>query len=240
MDKEYFLFFCSAYKIIYAIHEFRDRSDPNKSTEYSTETDEETKLLVSNIQKKPNFNKLFNEMFEKHRICDEATDTGYGDWLKSNDDIDSRTTTMSNMSATFEQKKEEVKAIVVRKDVEDMSAGNHYDLTGDRPESYSAGLFSALQFEDLKKAHVESVIPVTRKDFDERQKFANVTDMRQHRNTQDTNPLSLSQANEYLDRRKGMESRTDVRRAFKLAKQDEAFRKANDACMSGFKRLTNA
>jgi hypothetical protein len=240
MDKKYFLFFSSAYKIIYSIHEFRNRSDENRSTEYSVENDEEKEKMIANVKSKSDFNRIFNELFEKHQIRDDATESGYGDWLKSDDDIDTRTTTMSQMNETFEQKKKEVKALTLRKDVQDTTTENHCDLTGDRPESYSAALFSTLQFEDLKKAHVETVIPVTQQDFDERQKFSNVQDMRQYRNTQDTKPLSLTQANEYLDQRKGMENKTDTQRAFKLAKQDEASRKANDAWMSGFKLLTNS
>ena len=240
MDKKYFLFFCSAYKIIYSIHEFRNRSDENRSTEYSIENDEEKEKMIASVKDKSDFNRIFNELFEKHQIRDEATESGYGDWLKSDDDIDTRTTTMSQMNETFEQKKKEVKALTLRKDVQDTTTEDHCDLTGDRPEYYSAALFSTLQFEDLKKAHVETVIPVTQQDFDERHKFTNVQDMRQHRNTQDTKPLSMIQANEYLDQRKGMENKTDTQRAFKLAKQDEAARKANDAWMSGFKLLTIA
>ena len=240
MDKKYFLFFSSAYKIIYAIHEFRDRSDKNRPTEYSIEKDEEKEKMIESIKDKSNFNRIFNELFEKHQIKDEATETGYGDWLKSDDGMDMRTTTMSQMNETFEQKKEEVKALTVRKDVQDTTTHNHYDLAGNTPESYSAALFSTLQFEDLKKAHVESVIPVTQKDFDERPKFSNVQDMRRQRDTQDTKPLSQQQATDYLNQRKGMENKTDTQRAFQLAKQDEAARKANDAWMSGFKLLTNA
>ena len=240
MDKKYFLFFSSAYKIIYAIHEFRDRSDKNRPTEYSIEKDEEKEKMIESIKDKSNFNRIFNELFEKHQIKDEATETGYGDWLKSDDGIDTRTTTMSQMNETFEQKKEEVKALTVRKDVQDTTTHNHYDLAGNTPESYSAALFSTLQFEDVKKAHVESVIPVTQKDFDERPKFSNVQDMKRQRDTQDTKPLSQQQATDYLNQRKGMENKTDTQRAFQLAKQDEAARKANDAWMSGFKLLTNA
>ena len=240
MDKKYFLFFSSAYKIIYAIHEFRDRSDKNRPTEYSIEKKKKKEKMIESIKDKSNFNRIFNELFEKHQIKDEATETGYGDWLKSDDGMDMRTTTMSQMNETFEQKKEEVKALTVRKDVQDTTTHNHYDLAGNTPESYSAALFSTLQFEDVKKAHVESVIPVTQKDFDERPKFSNVQDMRRHRDTQDTKPLSQQQATDYLNQRKGMENKTDTQRAFQLAKQDEAARKANDAWMSGFKLLTNA
>ena len=33
LPKEYFLFFCKAYKIIFSIHEFRNKGDKNRPTE---------------------------------------------------------------------------------------------------------------------------------------------------------------------------------------------------------------
>ena len=85
LDKKYFLFFSSAYKIIFSIYEFRHKSSKKQSTEYTVEKDEEKELLLKSLQKKPNFNKIFNELFEKHRIKDDENETGYGDWFKSNE-----------------------------------------------------------------------------------------------------------------------------------------------------------
>ena len=83
LDKTYFLFFSAAYKIIFSIHEFRHKSSKAQSTEYTVEKDEEKELLLKGLQKKPNFNKIFNELFEKHRIKDDENETGYGNWIKS-------------------------------------------------------------------------------------------------------------------------------------------------------------
>jgi hypothetical protein len=40
LDKKYFLFFTSAYKVIYSIHQFRTRSNTQKTTEYFIEKEE--------------------------------------------------------------------------------------------------------------------------------------------------------------------------------------------------------
>ncbi len=40
-----------------------------------------------------------------------------------------------------------------------------YDLTGDKPSYYESDLFSSLQYDDLKKAHTETVVPVTEQDY---------------------------------------------------------------------------
>ena len=239
LDKKYFLFFTSAYKIVFSIHEFRHKSSAHQSTEYTVEKDEEKELLLKKLKNKPNFNKLFNELFEKHKITDEETANGYGDWMKSDENMDSRTTTMSQMNATFEQKKREVKELVPFQEIEEAGGTvSHFDLTRDKPTYYSSAVFSNLQYEDLKKAHVESVIPVTQEDYLSRPKFKSVLEMQEHPDYKDTAPLSLSQANDYLKQRESFQAKNDVQRAYKLAKQDEVARKANQGWMSGFKQLT--
>ena len=239
LDKKYFLFFTSAYKIIFSIHEFRHKSAQKQSTEYVVEKDEEKELLLKSLQKKPNFNKLFNELFEKHKIADDENENGYGEWMKSDDNMDTRTTTMSQMNATFEQKKREVKELVAFQEIEEAGLSSaHFDLTRDKPTYYTSSLFSSLQYEDLKKAHIESVIPVTQEDYNARPKFKSVLEMQAHPDYNDTKPLSLSQAKDYLSQRQSHQNRNDVQRAYKLAKQDEVARKANQGWMSGFKQLT--
>ena len=243
LPKEYFLFFSSAFKVIYSIHEFRNRSDKERSTVYTIEKDDEKEALLKEIATKPNFNKIFNELFEKHRIKDEASQSGYGQWLKSDEDIDTRTTTKAGMNAAFDAKKSEVRALVVHRDVEEANAaadGSSYDIVGATPDNYGSSLFSSLQYEDLKKAHVESVVPVTQQDLDSRPSFKNEQELRAHRESESTQPLSLQQSKKYLAERQGTQDRNDVRRAFELAKQDEAARKANQEWMSNFKRLTNS
>ena len=238
LDKKYFLFFSSAYKIIFSIYEFRHKSSKKQSTEYTVEKDEEKELLLKSLQKKPNFNKIFNELFEKHRIKDDENETGYGDWFKSDENMDDRTTTLNQMNATFEQKKREVKELIPYKDVEEMGqSSNQFDLTRDKPEYYTSALFSSLQYEDLKKAHVESVIPVTHEDYLARPKFKNVLELQADPTYNDTKPLSLSQAKDYLQNRHTYQAQNDVQRAYKLAKQDEVVRKANEGWMSGFKQI---
>ena len=239
LDKTYFLFFSAAYKIIFSVYEFRHKSSKQQSTEYTVEKDEAKELLLKDLQKKPNFNKIFNELFEKHRIKDDENETGYGSWIKSDENMDTRTTTFQQMNATFEEKKREVKELIPYKEIEEMgSSSGQFDLTRDKPEYYTSALFSSLQYEDLKKAHVESVIPVTHEDYLARPKFKSVLEMQADPTYNDTKPLSLNQAKDYLQQRKSYQAQNDVHRAYKLAKQDEVVRKANEGWMSGFKQIT--
>jgi hypothetical protein len=242
MDKKYFLFFTSAYKVIYSIYQFRTRSNSQQSTEYviDEEKDEDKEALLRDISKKKNFNQLFNKLFEQNRIHDEASETGYGDWLKSDDDLDTRKTTRSEMNETFEKKKSEVRSLIVHKDIEEMtSSSSASDIISDRPESYGSSMFSSLQYEDLRKAHVECVVPVTMRDYEERKKFKNVDEFVRYRDDSvHMAPLSTNQSAEYLKQKQAMIDKTDVNRAFKLAKQAEEVRKANQSWMSGVQLLT--
>ena len=60
LDKQYFLFFSEAYKIIYSVFQFRHKSTSTHNTEYIVEPDEQKEALLNQMKSKPNFNKLFN------------------------------------------------------------------------------------------------------------------------------------------------------------------------------------
>ena len=237
LPKEYFLFFSSAYKVLYSIHNFRTTGDRPKTTEYVVEEDKAKQLLLGDLSKKDNFNKVFNELFEKHHLESEGTKDGYGDWLQSNEDFDTRMATKANMGEMFEKKKKETRSLVVHRGIRELGGEGHQDLLDERPEDYSASIFSSLPYEDLRKAHQESVIPVTQEDYDLRPRFGSVNELQHSRDTDDTKPKSLQQSREYLDRRKDMEDRLDTQRAYKLAKQDETVKKLNNSWMSRFKQL---
>jgi hypothetical protein len=239
LEKEYFLFFTAAFKIIVSIYEFRTRSNKQTSTEYlGFEEDPEKKVLMKNLSKKKNFNKIFNELFEKHKVTDNYSDNGYGEWLKSNEDIDNRQTSWNEMNSTFEKKKEEVKALIVKTDIEEYNLSNNYQIGGDKPEYYSSDLFSSLQYEDLQRAHKESVIPVTNKDWHEVKQYKNVNELEKSRNEK-INPLSFEQATDYLNSKNNLVLENDTRRAFNLAKECEEAKKANSNFIGRFKQLTN-
>tara|TARA_B100001175_G_C19409864_1_gene590574 strand:+ start:101 stop:940 length:840 start_codon:yes stop_codon:yes gene_type:complete len=231
LSKEYFLFFSKAYKIIYSIHEFRMKG--KGPTEYMV--DEENNEVIKNISKGEKFNKIFNELFEKYNVKDDETEKGYGDWLKSNDDIDTTTTTKENMATTFNKLKETASNMILNKSYEENSNNNYNNLTGNAPDTYSSDIFSSLQYEDLQKAHVENVIPVTDKNI---KTFKNVEELRLHRESQSVNPHTLEESRTILEEQKKIEIKNDTERAYKLAKQDEMYKEINNKFMSNLYKLT--
>ena len=90
---------------------------------------------------------------------------------------------------------------------------------------------------NLTKEFLEQVhIAIQSNDFEWIDK--NVLELQADPTYNDTKPLSLDQAKDYLHKRQSYQAQNDVQRAYKLAKQDEVSRKANQGWMSGFKQIT--
>ena len=232
LPKEYFLFFSKAYKIIYSIYEFRVKG--KGSTEYIV--NDENNEAVKKIANNKNFNKIFNKLFEKYNIKDEESEKGYGEWLKSDDDINNVTTTKENMNSTFNKMKETACNSIINNSYSELETRNYKDLLGNAPETYSADIFSSLAYEDLRKAHIENVVPVCDKNINT---YNNIEELREHRNKQNIKPTSMIESNKILNRQKNNEIKTDIERAYKLAKQDEIYKDINNNVLSNFYKLTN-
>jgi hypothetical protein len=254
LPSEYFMFYSKAYKMLYSVWDFRKRGDVDKknpkNTEYSTNTNEDKNILLDKFfesnekfKNSSNFNKWFNEQFEKNKMYNESEDNGYGDWLKTDDGIDNiKNVSMATMKQEFDKKKEIARSLIIREDVQETWSNNSIsasELSNDIPGTYDSGLFSGLGFQDLYKAHTETVIPVTDEDYDKQQKFGSVNEYVSYRNKQDTKPLSEKHAQQYLNQKNAKEEEKAVRRAYELAKQTELAKQKNQEFWSGLQLLHN-
>ena len=126
---EYFLFFSRAFKILKQIYDYREKRikslkrgehcvltgtyDPEKFDEKNRDA------IVEKFLKRSDFNSWFNTMFERVKIKDEC-DEGYGDWLQSNENINTDVATRANMNSMIENKKRQLKELVVYEGIQDM------------------------------------------------------------------------------------------------------------------------
>ena len=256
LPAEYFLFYSKAYKMLYSVWDFRKRGDVDsknpKNTEYSNYTDEDKTVLLDQFfesnekfKKSANFNRWFNEQFERNKLSNESEEKGYGDWLKNDDPEDdppAKNVSMATMKQEFDRKKEQARSLIVREDVQEIWSNNSIsatELSNDAPGTYDSGLFSGLGFQDLYKAHTETVIPVTEEDYEQKQKFGSVNEYMSYRNNQDTKPLSEQQAQQYLKQRNDKDEEKAIRRAYELAKQTELAKQKNQEFWSGLQLLKN-
>jgi len=254
LPSEYFLFYSKAYKMLYSVWEFRkcseiDNSKP-QNTEYAAVSDKDKHAILDQFfdsnekfKKDKHFNRWFNEQFEKNRLMNESQEKGYGDWLKTDEDINPiKGVSMATMKHEFDKKKSEVRSLIISEDIEEIwgdTTISSCNLSNDAPVTYDSGLFSGLGFQDVYKAHTETVIPVTDEDYEKRHKFRSVNEFVSYRNSQDTTPLSELQSQQYLQQKNRKEEELAVRRAYELAKQTEMAKQKNQEFWSGLQLLKN-
>lgn len=254
LPSDYFLFYSKAYKMLYSVWDFRKRGDVDsklaKNTEYSNYSDEEKNVLLDQFfgsndkfKNSNHFNAWFNKQFEKNKLQNEYEAKGYGDWLKSEEDIEeAKNVSMATMRQEFDKKKAQARSLIVREDVQEIWGNNSIsasELSNDAPGTYDSGLFSGLGYQDLYKAHTETVIPVTEEDYEQKQKFGSVNEFVSYRNSQNTTPISEQQALQYLNQKNMKEEERAVRRAYELAKQTEQAKAKNQEFWSGLQLLQN-
>ncbi len=240
LDSKYFLFFSKAYKRLYGIYEFQNKSTKKQ---YKDEDffDESNRNILDNMFEKnknlkdpKNFNEMFNKAFEKHRL-DNPMEQGYGDWLKSDEGFISvsENITKGNMNEVFEQKKKQIQAMTVYTGVTDMFAstfgGSLLDGGGD---------LSTDTYTDLRQAYTETLIPVTQEDYNKMQKFNNISEYKRHRDQVDTTPISKEEGERKLLQQKQDYDKHSAALAFKYAQEAERAKEKQNGFWSDLKQIT--
>lgn len=248
LDKEVFLFFCKAYKLIYSVYNFRNRSEQDTcvdrvytTREIDNEKDENIGKTLREFSKKKDFNKFFNEMFEKNYMKAESTSGGYGSWLKEENEV-IEATSIDDMNEQIEKRKKDLRALVVVEDLEEVGYGggsSHSNLTGRRPTYYESDMFGNLQYEDVQRAYTESVVPVTHEDYQNKKKFGSIEEMQRFRKEDYERNFTPQEHSSRLKENRKREEMLTAERAYSLAKEHEQSKKANKGFIAGLLRITN-
>jgi len=249
LKKEIFMFFLEAYKRLEEIYKFRVKKKQNMyNTEYSTDmgdvTNEGDKLLLKKLHGKSvrEFNKWFNDQFEKTKLKDEENDTGYGDWFSSEIEETDQPKSLNDFGKYFNKRKNKQKALIKHRGVNELTindGGYNLNRDGTSQPQYSSHIFSKLQYEDLKKAHSETVVPVTREDFENKEKYRNIDELNKIRKNQDVSAISIEKSNTILHDRKLKDEELAAITAYNLLKQSEEAEKSNKEWWKYLKQLNN-
>ncbi len=252
LDNKYFIFFSKAYQRLIAISEFQNKIHSKKTANqhYMYESENVEILdkmfdMKKDLKKADNFNKWFNDQFEKHRLEDPA-EHGYGDWLQSDEDIvyTPQNVNKDTMAREMDKRKREIQALTPYTGYGDAftsSSAGGSALMEYNSNFTSGALFggSGGGYTDLRQAYAESVIPVTEDDFHKVAKFRSVDEYKRHRDTVDVAPINKEEAMRQLyqqDRQKNEES---AALAYYYMQQSEKAKQNNNHFWSGLKQLTN-
>jgi hypothetical protein len=244
LPKEYFLFFTQAYRILYQIYTMRHEkaqgyAHAEKYRDLISQDGEKNVNVITNSKlssmSPSEFNRWFNEAFDKYRVPDEERDAGYDDWFRNGDgeDVSTGPVSKTQWSASLESARSRMMALVPG--------------SGSDPVSYGPGQGQGqgqgLQYEDLKRAHTETLIPITDGDVQTitRNRCNNVQELRTQRSNWSASfvPLNKTESINILNREKEHDSEQCTHRAYAMAKQDEIAREMNRKFMKEFKTICN-
>ena len=156
LDSSMFLFFSAAYSTLERLISFQNKGRRTDQTEYSAEVlDEEG--IGRTLKDRPDFREIFNHLFETH-MEPLHTQEGHGAWLSGG----ATATTNHTSDAELQTRKQELRSLVVRNEVQGLGSGVGTELAPSNEPSYGTG---ALAYDDVRKVYTETVIPVTRADF---------------------------------------------------------------------------
>jgi hypothetical protein len=188
-----------------------------------------------------NFNKWFNDQFEKHKL-DDSIENGYGNWLKSDEDIVfTPNVTKANMGIEIEKRKKQVQTLTTYNGVTDYTATSFGGSTlMDYNSNFTSGtIFSneGMGYTDLRQAYVESVIPVTEEDYRKTQKFNSVDEYKRHRDTSNIVPLSKEEGMRKLYQQDKQKDEESAALAFYYAQQSEKAKQNDNEFWTGLKQI---
>ena len=239
LEPKYFIFYSAAYKRLYSIYEFQNKSSRKNVMLEDHNPDENNRLLDNMFQKNTklkdtkNFNSWFNDQFEKRKVGD-ANENGYGDWLKSDEGIyDVGQVSKANMAQEFEKQKKQIQSLTVYGGVNDMYASTFGGTLLGQQDNYTADGYT-----DLRQAYVESVIPVTQDDYNNRTKYRNIEELKSSRTTD--KPLDKETAMKQLHDQQLKQETVSVATAYYYAQQTEQALKNNKSFWAELRQLTNS
>lgn len=250
LNEKYFIFFSKAYNKLKSIYEFQNKINTKKTADTNEYFDTGNAVILDKVfdtnkqLKDPkNFNKWFNEQFDKHKL-EDPNETGYGGWLKSDEDIVyTANVTKANMASEIEKRKREVQSITEYRGVTDQYAST---FGGSMLMSYdsnftSGSIFSSdgMGYTDLRQAYVESVIPVTEDDYRKRPQFTSIDEYKRHRERSNAVPLSKEEAMRQLFNENKQKDEESAALAFYYAQQEEKAKAKQDSFWCGLKQVKN-
>tara|TARA_Y100000780_G_C13671367_1_gene412505 strand:+ start:262 stop:1146 length:885 start_codon:yes stop_codon:yes gene_type:complete len=235
LDKKYFLFFCKAYKLLKYLFNFKNtklQSETDDYEEIKKNTIKKTPTQLRKLLKRDDFNEVFNKLFEQTKIYDEEQDNGYKEWIDANPvrDVNTNIQNSTSLNEYITNAKREAKELVSYNGVKEIDSsiqcGNNSNLMREKQKYYESGLFSKMPYDDYKRAHTETVVPVTDEDFRNRKNFNNINEIKSHRHIQVKN-IDYSEQTRILKEKKTNDLKESTNIAYNLFKQMEQAKNSN-------------
>jgi hypothetical protein len=96
-------------------------------------------------------------------------------------------------------------------------------------DNFSSGMFdnNGLQYQDLRQAHIETIIPICKEDYDNIPKYKSEQEYKSYRDRQDIKPINEEEAIQKLRYKENKMEEESANLAYYYAKQAEEAAKKN-------------
>jgi hypothetical protein len=193
LKPDYFLFYKKAFDTIMYYYNERNRQNqcvPTENPEYKPEM--KTQKLHT-IEDDVNFQRKFNELFEKNMMS--VPDTKRNEWFKDDKPIYDNEITKMGRDQAFETIKTKQSALARYNGVQTLNGGGTKIYDDDDDNYISCDPFSRLKFEDLRKVHKDqTVFSVSERDFQNVQTYTSHEHLARERGQQDLKPMVQREA----------------------------------------------
>jgi hypothetical protein len=231
------------------------------------EQEEQNRSYAETLMKSDNFNDTFNKLFEDNVKKNEEDAGGYDEWLRGskqeerivdydklvshrNQDVNQfkqeiRQMTMDEFQMEFEKRRAEMIAgnEIMSRDgfgaISSMSSAGASNLLGGPVGDYSSAHGGAgLAYQDLKRAHTDTLIAVDVASMSDR--FMRSGDYERFLKSREETitPLGKEESERILNEQYKTDSETNIRNTFKLMQQQEQQQKIMDKIWGKLKQLT--
>lgn len=241
LPNKYFLFYSNAYKLIYHVHEFRCKSKKSFDDDYGVivqDSNDSNNELIKQMNKKENFNGWFNRLFDKYY---DKNEDGHGDWLSTEtEQTTPSVTNMGQMNEYIEKEKHMLseKQALINYDLEQYTPSGGTSIHMDNTDNFSnENIFSKFQYEDVKKAHEETLIPVSSSILQTRTQFRDADELSRVRQNEIIDIPDKNVSEQMLRNKNIKDTQGASHRAFALAKQEEDSNKKTNMFWSQLKML---
>ena len=243
LNKDIFIFFGRAYNLILDVYNFKNKTEKDvKNIDYNKDDIDNEERNIELLKKRlkgksrDDFSNWFNKMFEQSH--ENKKQVGYGDWFKSDNDLNNiKAKNMNEFNKIFRNKKKEGRELILHQKVNELVFTGGGSMIDDSESTYSSDIFSKLKYEDLKKAHIETVVPVTEEDFTSKKRFDSVENYIQYRDSQKGNPMDLNQSKNILHDKSLQNEKLSSQRAYNLLQQDREMKERNNQWWKNLKLL---
>jgi hypothetical protein len=244
-DKKYFIFLSNAYKRLLDTYKYyKKRDETTKYTEKENYLNEKNRMKINELVKNKNFNNQFNKVFEKLEL--KKPTRGYEEWYRNKD------TGICNLKGNTKDELENELIKLKKKKRENvltkyngikeynncsMEVSSIIDNELDET-NYDSGMYASLEYQDLKKAYTDTVIPVTYDDYLNKPKYVSNEELSKVR-AMEKNGYDYGKGKKIHMENQYNEEKKNIEKSFNLVKQMEDTRRYNNIFNSNFYLLEN-